>query len=75
MINVPMLQRVLFLALLAPVAACGGSTGGKVPVDHPVYEHQVPPEVAELEDAEEEDEEELEDETIEADADGVEGAE
>jgi hypothetical protein len=62
-----MLHRSLLLAaVLAALAGlagagCKGATGGQVPVDHPIYEHQ-PPEVADGDDLDD-----LDDETDEAD--------
>ena len=53
---------VLVLSALA-ASACGGSSGGKVMADHPIYQYQPPPEVeADDTDTDEPDDEEPEDE-------------
>ena len=44
--------------LVLALAACKGATNGKPPVDHPMYEHQPPEDLAEDEGDDEEEEEE-----------------
>lgn len=54
-------MRSALVALLF-AAGCGASPTGKVMADHPVYEYQPPPEVAEAEDDDEDLDDDLDDE-------------
>jgi hypothetical protein len=40
----------LLSVLLLSTAACKGRTGGRLPVDHPIYEHRPPEDLDEAED-------------------------
>ena len=44
------LAKLAAFALLTVIAACGGSKGGHLIVDHPIYEYQPPPEVGSADD-------------------------
>jgi hypothetical protein len=44
------LVKLAAFALLTVIASCGGSKGGHLIVDHPIYEYQPPPEVGTADD-------------------------